>query len=491
MISKIITKEELIRRLQDIEWEDFEVKEAKSAVPKSSWETVSAFANTAGGWLIFGVKETGKKFVIQGVKNSEKIANDFLTTLRGNKFNKKTIVKSNRYKIDGETVLGFYIPSVSAKDKPVYFNALTNTFIRTGSGDQRATQEEIDSLYRNSSFDKKDEELTEFTIKDLNNDTIKRYRVYLKNVDPEHRYNKLSTEKLLEKLRVLAKGKVTIGGLLVFGKEDSIGILLSDFRIDYLEIMGTSYSDAPARYQYRLSEEENLFSFYFSIFERLIKKIEIPFKQKGKWALRDENQPQVKAIKEALVNLLMHADYFSNAKPRIRAFLDRIEFFNPGALPKDVKYIIKEDFSMPRNPVVARIFRIIKLAENIGSGFDKMIKGWRAHYKKTPEISGDFDYYKIVFPFNDKDTKKATRKAKEKLGVKLGVNEEKILIEGLNDRQREATEYIKKQGSMANKEYRNIFKVSAATAKRELRDLLKKNVCKTKGAGPSLKYIIG
>lgn len=44
-------KQELIKKLQDIEWQDFEVKEAKSAVPKSSWKTVSAFCNTAGGWL--------------------------------------------------------------------------------------------------------------------------------------------------------------------------------------------------------------------------------------------------------------------------------------------------------------------------------------------------------------------------------------------------------------------------------------------------------
>ena len=53
-----MTKQELIERLDDIEWEDFEVKSAKGGLPKSSWESVSAFSNSSGGWLIFGIEET-------------------------------------------------------------------------------------------------------------------------------------------------------------------------------------------------------------------------------------------------------------------------------------------------------------------------------------------------------------------------------------------------------------------------------------------------
>jgi ATP-dependent DNA helicase RecG len=50
-----MTTTQLISHLSDLEWEDFEVKEARTEIPKNVWETVSAFSNTGGGWLIFGV----------------------------------------------------------------------------------------------------------------------------------------------------------------------------------------------------------------------------------------------------------------------------------------------------------------------------------------------------------------------------------------------------------------------------------------------------
>ena len=124
-----MTLDQLISRLTDIEWEDIEVKEARSDVPKNVWETVSAFSNTAGGWLVFGVKKYGKKYEIVGVKNPEKIGQDFTNTLRGEKFNVKIVPECKKYNFPEGTVMAFYIP-ISDK-KPVYYNTLANTFIRT------------------------------------------------------------------------------------------------------------------------------------------------------------------------------------------------------------------------------------------------------------------------------------------------------------------------------------------------------------------------
>ncbi|RZN35452.1 MAG: winged helix-turn-helix transcriptional regulator [Methanosarcinales archaeon] len=208
--------------------------------------------------------------------------------------------------------------------------------------------------------------------------------------------------------------------------------------------------DAPTHYSYRLSEEENLFRFYFSIFERLIKKTDLPFALRADGFATDD-QPQLTAIRDALANLLIHSDYFSPVKPRIRVFIDRIEFLNPNSLPKDLESIIREDFTMPRNPIVTKIFRVIKLAENAGSGIDKMINGWKAYYENVPAISGGIDYYKITFPLV-----KGT-------GVSEKTSEKIILL-------------IKENPSISAKEIAEKLGVSPRAIEMQIAKLKKKNI---------------
>jgi len=73
--------EALKKQLEVGEWNDVEFKEARTAVPKSAFETVSAFANTHGGWLVFGVAQHGEEFEICGVEKPDKVQNDFLSVL--------------------------------------------------------------------------------------------------------------------------------------------------------------------------------------------------------------------------------------------------------------------------------------------------------------------------------------------------------------------------------------------------------------------------
>uniref|UniRef100_UPI00356B3E35 RNA-binding domain-containing protein n=1 Tax=Mariniphaga sediminis TaxID=1628158 RepID=UPI00356B3E35 len=377
-----MTKEELIQKLSSLEWEDFEVKAAKSELPKSVWETVSAFSNTSGGWLVLGVKEKNNDFEISGVRNAEKLEQDFLNTLRGTKFNVFISTKQEVYQFEDKTVLAFYVPV--HKNKPVYYNNQSNTYIRRGSADQRATQEEIDSMLRDRAFGTKTAELAPDTGRDsLNNTSLNRYRDYMSRFNPNASYVRFEEDEFLRKLRIMEDGKCTFAGLLMFGNREAIEKHFPDFRVDLLEIPGTSYSDAKHTYTFRVEEQENLWEYYFECFHRLKQKVDVRFSLTAE-GFGQELSPGLESIREALVNMLMHTDYFSPACPRVRIFTNHIEFYNPGGLPKPFEELKGKDISLPRNPIIAKLFRMVKLAENIGFGFDKIDDNWKAYNSTMP-----------------------------------------------------------------------------------------------------------
>ena len=275
------------------------------------------------------------------------------------------------------------------------------------------------------------------------------------------------SKEFLQKLSVIIDDRVTYGGLLVFGNEDSLICEIPNYKIEYLEIAGISYEDAPTRYSVRLTSENNLFTAFFDIYERLSKKIDVPFSLKA--GFRDDDPPHLQAIREALVNLVMHTDYFSPANPRIRVFSNRFEFFNPGALPKDIEFILKEDFSLPRNPIIAKIFRFVKLAENIGSGFHKMINGWDSHYRLKPLIDGDFDFYKITFPTTT--TQKTTQKK-------------------IYDREKEILELIENNPYLNMEEIARVIGLSRVGVKYHIDKLKVKGIIKREGSKKKGKWVM-
>lgn len=108
---------------------------------------MSAFSNTSGGWIVLGVKQVGKKFEITGVQNGEKIESDFFNVVNGKqKLNHQISVSAKKYNIQGKLVIAFYIPSSTIK--PIYINSLQNTYLRSGSGDRRASEIEINAMFR-------------------------------------------------------------------------------------------------------------------------------------------------------------------------------------------------------------------------------------------------------------------------------------------------------------------------------------------------------
>jgi len=460
-----MTKDELIAKLHDIEWEDFEVKTAKSELPKNVWESVSAFSNTSGGWIVLGVTQTGKTFEIQGVNNIEKLEQDFLGTLRGEKFNQRLNVTSKRYTVDGKKLLAFYVPEVDLK--PVYYNNPINTFIRMGSGDQRATEGEIRAMFRDQSFGKKTEEtIPDTSIDMLNPNTLKSYRFALSQTPNLINLRELNDAEFCEQINITRNGLLTYAGLLMFGKAPYVLRYVPTFCVDYIEIPGPTIRQAEVRYTYRIPEQDNIWEAVQIILRRFRTLVDAPIHiNNDGFATTDESQYNV--LREALANMVMHADHFDSLRSCIRVYTDHIEFMNGGAFPLPVKDILGRIYSKLRNPTIAKLFRFVGIAENAGYGMNKLVS-WELLTGARPTIESDRTIAVVSFPLKSALQRKADDNVIRNEGKNGGKNEGKNEGKILTSRQNAILDLIRSNPTISMMEMSSILNVSISTIEREI-----------------------
>ena len=180
---------------------------------------------------------------------------------------------------------------------------------------------------------------------------------------------------------------LTYGGLLMLGKRDAVQLHVTNFWIDMLEIPGTSMGEANPRYTFRMPEQENIWEYYNVLIQRLRLHVDAPFTAGPDGFAPDDNS-ELYALREGLVNMLAHADYFSPMHSTVRVFTNRIEFQNAGRFMFDLSDLKKQMHSMPRNPVLIKLFRFAKLSENAGFGIDKMLT-WEKLTHNSVEFSSD------------------------------------------------------------------------------------------------------
>ncbi len=454
-----MTKDELVAKLRDIEWEDFEVKAAKSELPKTVWETVSAFSNTSGGWIVLGVNQSGKAFEIQGVGNIEKLEQDFLNTLRSEKFNQRLTVTSKSYDIEDKKLQAFYVPEVEMK--PVYYNNPTNTFIRMGSGDQRATEGEIRAMFRDQSFGKKTEEtIPDGGIEMLNLNTLRSYRYALSQTSNLIEYRDVDDVGFCEHVNITNKGLLTFAGLLMFGKAPYVLRYVPIFCVDYIEIPAPTIQEAEVRYTYRIPEQENIWEAVQITLRRFRTLVDAPIhiKEDG-FATTDESQNNV--LREALANMVMHCDHFDSMRSCIRVYTDHIEFMNGGSFPLPVKDILGKVYSKLRNQTLAKLFRYVGIAENAGYGMNKLAS-WEKLTGTTPTIESDRTYATISFPL---------KSAIQRIGDSDNVA--KNVAKNLTERQQRIIALINDNPHMTRRDIAISIGVSVKTIERELAALSK------------------
>ena len=165
-------------------------------------------------------------------------------------------------------------------------------------------------------------------------------------------------------------------------------------------------------------------TFIFRVYNKMIKDIKVPFKMKG--GERIDDTPIHKALREALANCLIHADYHGVRGIVIRKEMDKIIFANPGYVRTGKKQMRLGGESDPRNKSLMKMFNLINIGERAGSGVPNIFNVWNDAGFVEPEIEERFDPDRTVLTLSF--IKKATKKSDEKKATKKRQEQyEKIL----------------------------------------------------------------
>lgn len=389
-----MTRDELLARLQSIEWSDIEFKEAAWAVPKEALSTVSAFANTTGGHLVFGVKQANGAFTITGVTDADKIQNDFLGQVRdANKISVFLPIDGTVHELAEGTVLAFYIPEATRQQKPIYLDGNPKkAHIRRGGRDDTCTGDELQRFWRDASSTRYDAETLDVdTSRCFDETTVRWYRARFAASNPGKDSAADDTTFLRNWGFLVEQGGVlrpTRAAILVLGSGEYVRQVLPRMAADVQLYRNTSAEyDSAVRWADRLTVEDNLIKAWQAIVEFYFRHSERPFAVDAATLCRDDDPPDYISFREAAINLLIHQDFGDTTRvPVIRYFRDQTEFFNPGDAFASREQLLDPGDKEVRNPSIVNAFRRIGLSDQGGTGVRAIFDGWRRLGYLPPEI---------------------------------------------------------------------------------------------------------
>ena len=427
-------------------------------------ETVSALSNSDGGAVIIGVSNSGGVLGVDIGKNSlEEFANYIKRNTDPQVFPSVKILE-----IGGKNAV--MVEVEESQEKPVFFK--NHAYKRVGKTNQRISSSELRKLAKESGervyWDKQICE--DASLDDISEEKIRQFLRKAKyerrlEIDPD-----ISVKETLERLSLIKGEKLTNAALLLFGKSPQRYFLQTEVRC--ARFKGTEavkpFVDMKV-FDGDITEQVNK-ALNFVLEHTLLSAWLVP----GKAEREERNEYPSDAIREAIVNAICHRDYESTGNVQVRIFDDRIEVWNPGSLPdpltlEDLK---KRHKSIPRNPLIAKCFFLIKFIEQWGTGTNEMVKRcleWGLPEPEFEYVTGD-----VVVTF-----------------MKTKLTEEYLDKLGLNERQKKAIKYLKENKEITLSKFRVLHpEISDRTLRKDLDDIVKAGIVKPVGEKRGRKYVL-
>lgn len=476
-----------------------EAKAAQGGLPKSIWETISAFANTAGGIILLGAKEREDKTLeVVGLADADKMLDDFWNAAMSKDKLSARFLRDDDARIEAvgdKSVIAIEVPRVDGAMRPVFLNKdiLGETWRRTHTGDHRCTREEVQSMLRDAEATSTDSHIAEDAeMEYIDYETVHKYRGRFEFRNKGHLWNDAADDDFLCFIGAAKKNadgllRPTYAGLLMFGKDCWITQILPQFFLDYRQ-----ETDPDIRWEDRFVSftgdwTGNIYDFYIRVYNKLKAALKVPFKLEG--IERVDDTPAHEALREAIVNCVTNANFHERRGIVCVWREDALVLANPGDFRIPIEKAMQPGESDPRNATMLKMFSMIDAGERAGSGISKILHGWKEAGYATPFYEEEYgpDRTILTLPLGKGGESSFSSFIPSKPeGINEGINEGITL----SDNERVVLEAIASNPSITTSGIQAETRLSESTVYRTLRRLREKGILRRVGSKKSGKWEI-
>jgi len=477
------------------ECEDLEAKHVSGTdIGKSTYETICALSNEpglGGGTILLGVQKEEALFPIYkatGVRDPDQLSADIASGCASH-FNQTIRVDIRPFKVGDATILKIDVPELPQNQKPLYFKSQglpKGAFRRVGSADVRCTDEDLQTFFQGKANDPADLRLVkDASWEDLDPDAIAAYRKARSDANPLAIELTWTDEEMLRSISatqmVDGEVRITMAGLVVFGKAQALRRIMPTLRVDYIRVPGRTWVEDPdARYE-SLDMRGSIITLISRVIAAIADDLPKTMMIEDRTGKRVETPGiPVRVIREAVVNALMHRSYQTFQPIQIIRYANRIVIKNPGYSLKSQERF-EEPGSFIRNPTIAEILHETLFAETKGSGIRVMQQKMKESGLASPtfESDRDADTFSATFLFHHFLNEADWNWLSNFSDLELTEDQLKALI------------FVREVGAIDNSAYRSLTQTDTLTASKCLRQLREIDLLEDRGSGARTHYVPG
>ena len=479
----------------DVECKAAQGRNGNGELPDDFWRSYSAMANGDGGVIWLGIQEKPRgTFRAVGLADVERVRKALWDNLHNRKQVSVNLLSEQRVQpvmVEGKTVLRVEVPRAARQSKPVHLgsNPFGGTYLRRYEGDYQADEETVRRMIAERVDDSRDERVLKgFDFSDLDMDTVAAYRNRFSAVKPGHVWSDLSVPEFLEKIGATGINRedgysgLRLAGLLMFGRAEVISDALPYYMVDYQE---RAEARVARRWIDRLvpdgSWSGNVYDFFRRVYQKLTADLKVPFQLRD--GQRIEDTPVHEALREALVNTLIHADFSGRASVLVVKRPDMFGFRNPGLMRVPIAEAVAGGTSDCRNRRLQKMFQLVGYGDHAGSGLPKIYHNWAGQHWRRPVLYEQPELEQTLMEL--RMTSLLPADAVAELEAHLGAR-----FSELNALERLALVTAATEGTLNHARLREISTDHPTDISKMLAGLVKEGLLASKGIGRGMMYFL-